>query len=738
MAIIGRIQEKGRYLLVGFVGLALLTFIFSGLQKCDTGTDLMPLGTIGGEDVDPAIYDRNLKLAEQEDMMRYQQQGREYTAVDREQNSQQISDNAWGRTVSEILLQKEYDALGIEVSDQELDAYLYGEDGFPLLPDIARSFADSLTGQFNSAALDKFIEAKESSKNPDEINQWKETKDNLRKQRMQEKYMQLMGQTVYVTKLEAKEEYKAKKEIKSVSFILRNFRDIQDEDVHIKESEIRAFYDAHKDEKKYEVMAGRDVKWFSIDIMPSKKDSTTFYKGLNTLKKQFATTTDDSNFVIQHTKSEQRFNKVANPYRMDSDPNAKGLTYPTALDTLFRAASIGQVVGPYDNQGKTYLAKVLGFNTQALTARHILLQAQKTDKEGSAAQKKIADSLATLLNSDKTRFEEFVTTYSTDGGSKDKGGKYEFSKDEFVPEFSDFVIANPVGKIGVVQSDFGFHIIEVLDKKDAKIPLLAVIEQTLLPSDETKTRLNEKAYNMLFKYQAKIAAKTDLMTKLNLFDTLARRDGYFARPTRILDESPRVTGFNTRNAEQKILALAYDPDAEVGMMCSAPIIDDGRYIIAMISSIREEKGAPTYEDSYTTMRLEAIKDKKAKKYIAQIGKVRNLEKLAKKGNVQVATAEITFASPSIQGGGYEPEVVGSLFSGLKDGETTKPLVGNAGVYVIRVNKTIKAPSATNYDEERTQMLAQARGSMQSTLVSALQKRAEVTDNRALRIAGGVR
>lgn len=735
MAIIGKIQEKGRYLLVGFVGLALLTFIFSGLQKCETGSGQIPLGTIGGEDVDPAIYERNLKLAEQQDAMQYQQQGREYTDRDREQSA----DRAWAATVSEILLQKEYEALGIEVSDQELDAYLYGEDGFPLLPDIARSFADSLTGQFNSAALDKFIEGKENSKDPNEINQWKETKDGLRKQRMQEKYMQLIGQTVYVTKLEAKEEYKAKKEVKSVSFILRNFRDIQDEDVHIKESEIRAFYDAHKDEKKYEVMAGRDVKYFDITIQPSKSDSTKFYKGLNKLKKEFATTKDDSNFVIKNTQSQVRYNKVANPYRMDTDPNAKGLTYPAGVDTLFKSASVGQVVGPYDSQGKTYLAKVLGFNTQSLSARHILLPADKADEKSSAAQKKIADSLATLLNADKTRFDEFVMTYSSDDGSKQKGGKYDdFSKDEFVPEFSDFVIANPVGKIGVVQSQFGFHIIEVLGKKDAKIPLLAVIEQTLLPSQETEASLRDKAYNMLFRYEAKIAAKTDVMAKLSLFDTLARRDGYFARPVRILDESPKVTGFNTKNAEQKILALAYDPDAEVGMMCSSPIIDEGRYIIAMIASIREEKGAPTYEDSYTTMRMEAIKEKKAKKYIAQIGKTRNLEKLAKKGNVQVATAEITFASPSIQGGGYEPEIVGSLFSGLKDGETTKPLIGNAGVYVIRVNKTIKAPNATNYDEERTQMLAQARGSLQSTLVSALQKRAEVLDNRALRMIGATR
>jgi peptidyl-prolyl cis-trans isomerase D len=198
-----------------------------------------------------------------------------------------------------------------------------------------------------------------------------------------------------------------------------------------------------------------------------------------------------------------------------------------------------------------------------------------------------------------------------------------------------------------------------------------------------------------------------------------------------MDESPKVTGFNTKLAEQKILALAYGDDPEVGRLCSSPINDKGRYIIAMVSSIRKEKGEPTYEDAYLTMRAEAIKKKKADKFIAQIGKVRNLETLAKKGNTIVNSAEITFANPSIQGGGYEPEVVGALFSGLKDGQTTTPLVGNAGVYVIRLNKTTKAPTAANYDAERAQMLSQVRGGLQSGIRTALQKKAEVYDNRNL-------
>jgi peptidyl-prolyl cis-trans isomerase D len=51
--------------------------------------------------------------------------------------------------------------------------------------------------------------------------------------------------------------------------------------------------------------------------------------------------------------------------------------------------------------------------------------------------------------------------------------------------------------------------------------------------------------------------------------------------------------------------------------------------------------------------------------------------------------------------------------------------------VIRLKKTTKAPAATNYDGERSQMLSQARGGIQSGVRTALQKRAEVLDNRNL-------
>jgi peptidyl-prolyl cis-trans isomerase D len=98
-------------------------------------------------------------------------------------------------------------------------------------------------------------------------------------------------------------------------------------------------------------------------------------------------------------------------------------------------------------------------------------------------------------------------------------------------------------------------------------------------------------------------------------------------------------------------------------------------------------------------------------------------------------AEVTFGNPQITGAGFEPEVVGALFSGLKDGQRTLPLKGKMGVYVIRIDKTTKAPTAANYNVEKDQLFASVKGSLQGQVISALKKKADVIDNRRLLKAG---
>jgi peptidyl-prolyl cis-trans isomerase D len=109
--------------------------------------------------------------------------------------------------------------------------------------------------------------------------------------------------------------------------------------------------------------------------------------------------------------------------------------------------------------------------------------------------------------------------------------------------------------------------------------------------------------------------------------------------------------------------------------------------------------------------------------------------MAKRASMEIQKAEVTFANPQIAGAGYEAEVIGALFSGLKDGQRTLPLKGKMGVYVIRIDKTVKAPAAVNYNLERDQMLASLKGNLQGQALSGLKKKADIVDNRRFLKAG---
>jgi peptidyl-prolyl cis-trans isomerase D len=732
MALIGKIREKSG-LLVVLIGIALFAFILGDWRRITQGSeDEYGYGTVYGEKVDYAKFEEtNARFLEQ-DATQAQQQQREFTQ--KEQDA--ATEKAWNYLVETTIFDREFDALGIDVSQTEFDAYLFGTDGFSVLPELAQGFTDSLTGNFNAKLLEKRINEMEASTDANIQKQWAENKKYYTDRRKQEKYFELIGQGLYVTKLEAEEEYFAQKEVKSISYVVRRYTEIPDDNIKVSDEELKTFYEDHKSEKKYHNLnASRDIRYFDVVINPSRLDSVKFNKMMNELKLGFTVSLEDSLFVMKN--SDLKFfssQKIATAVPEGNEKAQKLQSYPMYMDTVFKSAKIGQVVGPYQSKGAFVISKVLGFTPSRLKARHILLSTnQSKDAKVIAQKQKMADSLVKLIT--KTNFSEYVSKFSDDPGSKQNGGEYDnFIEADMVPEFSAFCATKPVGTIGTVKTQFGIHIIEVMERDDAKLPLLASVAKTFKASQETIDRKESEVYNLLYKLEAKLSNTTSLKRKIELFDTIAQKAGYFVRPLNLQDDGPKLYGFNTPFAEDKLLKLAYSEDVKPGDLTSAPIKDKDRYIIGMVSSIKE-KGVPNFEDVEVTMKRDLIEEKKAKRFSNELLKDKDLNAMAKRANIQVTKAELTFGNPQITGAGYEPEVVGALFSGLKQGQRTLPLKGKMGVYVIRIDKSVKAPSAANYSVEHDQLYAALKGSLQGQSLNGLKKKAEVIDNRRLLKAG---
>jgi peptidyl-prolyl cis-trans isomerase D len=727
MAIIGKIREKS-WVIVAFVGLALLTFIFADYFKGGPSNEATGLGTINGKTIDPLEFEKYEYFQVMNDSKQMQQQGKEYTEEDKKQSTER----AWLQTTQTLVLADEFEALGIECKESEMYNQLAGKDGFPVNPEIAKSFIDSTTNKYNPDLLLNVLKEKDNDTSQQRLQEWQLEKIQRIDYRRTEKYMQLMTLGAYTTKLEAKEEYNSKTANKEIKFVLSDYARITDKEIKITEAEIRACYDLHKGEKKYEAKAGRNVNYFDIEIKPSKADSIESINKQASLKMEFAATKDDSAFVMKNSQL-KNYNSKNNFYRVEGTEGADpAMTYPKYLDTVFKRATIGQVVGPYNVAENVYISKFLGYNTKEARVRHILIKAERKDLTAVAKAAAQADSIIRILN--KGNFDALCAKFSGDPGSKDKGGIIEWFMDngQMVPEFAKYSMNEPVGKFGKTQTDFGFHIIEVLERRQTA-PSLAVVSFKFTASAATLSAIQTKANSLLYTISNKLDKVSDPYKKVALFDTIAKREKYFSRPIRIETEKPAVQGFSNAYSEDKILNLAYDSEAKVGTLISAPFKDEKRYILAIVSSIREE-GIPIFEDVYETMKAEAIKEKKAKRMINELKNIKNLDQLAAKVKGQVKVGSVKFQSPSIDGGGYEPEIVGALYSALaKPGKLFPAFTGNAGVYFIMITKDNKAPATKTYETEQKELYNQVKGNMQGSLSSALMKLKKVKDTRRIRI-----
>src|SRR5436305_928414 len=112
----------------------------------------------------------------------------------------------------------------------------------------------------------------------------------------------------------------------------------------------------------------------------------------------------------------------------------------------------------YDSHAKEFAQQ------EQVHARHILAKVDDQHPD-AAAQKKIADAKARLAKGED--FAKVAGELSDDPGSKDKGGDLgSFGRNAMVKEFEEAAFqAEPHKLVGPVHSSFGYHLIEVLEKR---------------------------------------------------------------------------------------------------------------------------------------------------------------------------------------------------------------------------------------------------------------------------------
>lgn len=729
MAVIGKIREKS-WLLVIVVGVAMLAFVLTDLGNLGGGSmeDNIGIGTIDGKKVNEEQYNTFVNNARNNILQNKMQQNPNeqprLTKADQESAAQQ----AWQTSILINLMGKEYKKIGLKVDDYELDNVLYGDNGFTP-SSLSMQFLDSVTGQFNPDQLRQALEQLQDSGDPQLVQQHHDILDFIRQERLESKYSVLAASGIHTTTLEGKMEYNAQKNVKNVTYAYQNFTKVPNGAVEEPtDAEIKAYYDAHKNEEIYKQKASKKIAYFEVPIAPSHDDTLNALDFLNRLSENFKNAKDDSSFVLRYSDVKVFNSGVAGIVKPEGTVT-QGATYPMSIDAEVKAAQKGDVIGPYIARDGIKLSKLIGHaDEKTATVRHILLNA--TSPEDVAAAQKKADSIVKVIRS-KKNFEEMVKEFSEDPGSANTGGKYEnFTEGTMVPEFNDFSFEKPIGTLGTVKTSYGIHIVEVLGRESVNFPVLANITKSVAPTKSSADAINGKASNYIYELDDLFYGKK-AEEIVEIFDTFSVNRGYNVRTAVVLDENPKLSGFS-EVAEGRIFKILYEDGAKAGDITSSPVRDGERFVVAIITDVVKE-GAPELSVVKDKMKAEVMKEKQAQ-YLIDEMMGRDIEVMAAEMGAQLQTEGLTFSASNVAVGS-EPAIVGTAFSGLLDGETSVPVKGKNGVFVLRVDHTTLGEETTDYSSEIEQLKAQHVNSFKTQFQNALLESADVKDNRKLRSYG---
>jgi peptidyl-prolyl cis-trans isomerase D len=707
MAIIGKIRSYSK-LVVIIIGVALAAFVLGDFVRKNPNKQATNIGEIAGDKI--AYRDFELRVDEQMELLKQQLRQENLTAKQVYDLRQQV----WQEMIKDITMEKEYDALGITVSDAELKDLITGKNPPQV---ILQSFTDPATGQFNPEQVLKFYNEIDQA-DPATQKQWYNMLEYIRKERMASKYNSLIQKGYYVTNNFAKRDFNDKNKNSKILLVVSPYTAIQDNSITLNEEDYQKYYDEHKYE--FEIEASRDIEYVIFDVIPSESDIKKVEESMNLVRQDFEKTENIENFVTLNSDS-----------KYDSTYFAKG-TLPSCIDSVVFTLPAGSIIGPIKDNYTYTIAKVIGFmdRPDSMRASHILIaydsvkQPIKQDlKRTKIASKKLVDSLLAVVKKDPKLFDTLAKQYSDDPSAQKNKGDLDWFKDEtMVKPFNDACFYGKVGDITVVETDFGYHIIKVTEKKELKKKArVAIITRKIDPSTETYSDYYTKASNFHANNKT-----IEQFNKSCVTEGIIKRNAEYIRE---MDNS--LPGLESA---RDIIRWAFNKESKKGFV-SSEVFDLGdKYIIAVLKEIRE-KGIAPIEQIKPMIEPLVKREKKAEQLLNKMNSVYSpsidMGLLAQKLNSKVDTIPmLSFSAYNLPGFGPEPDVLGAIYA-MKKGDMSKPIKGKMGVFVIKTIEVTEAPVLTDFTYMKMQIYGLYNSIATYQTNRILEKAANVKDNRLL-------
>ena len=706
MAILGQIRSQSIILII-VIGLALFAFVISGVFDGKGYQAQQPVGIINGQDILIEDFRGQVDFLERN----YNQKG--MVAVN----------NVWNQRLRSEILNQQFEITGIQSGKDHLQNILKNNPTF----NSDQQFLNE-AGIFD---IDKFkaliIELKTT--NPEAYENWKNQEKIFESQSNEQIYFNLLRSGINYTQTDGKFEYNLQNDNVDIEYIQIPYSSVEDSLITYTISDLKKYIDNNKDE--FKVNASRNIEYVIFEEKPSFDDENAIKNRLNSFLKESKVYNSVSKLeeVTPSLITAKNIKEFINEYSetsFDSIYLPKGSLPADHANLLFNLNN-NQTYGPYLDGDYFKISRMLDKKIGgSVRSSHILLaykgsqNANPNVTRSKKEAKKEANNILRKIRKSPENFTELAFEFS-DGPSKSRGGDIGFVQDgNMVKPFNDFIFSKRVGSTGLVETDFGFHVIKIVAKDD--LVLLASITEKNVPSDET----SDKVFNSATKLEMNLSKEGNL-------NALADKDDYILKTVngvQILDND-----FPGLKDQRRIVQWLFSETTNISDYKRFDL-PKGGYLIAQVTGMVDEGVSNVQDVSYKVLPM-VLKSKKANFIISKNDNSLSIEKIAEMNGVDVRKAlALNQKNATITGSGLEPLVIGSSF-GTSLNQTSDFIIGENGVYKLKVlnrketgfkDDSIDANFVVSY---KNQLLNSNRTSAFARVYESLKENTEVSDNRSI-------
>ena len=699
MAVLGNLR-KNSFVLIAVIGMALFAFVIAGVFDGSGFQSQEPIGKVNGEELSISDFRNQMDILK-----------KSYNF-----NDLQALTTAWDESVRIELLNQEINELGIGSSSDHLEYFLSQSPSFN---SDERFINDA--GLFDVNKFSNFIsELKEI--NPEAYFQWSNQENQFNNQIKANTYFNLISSGLNSTFFEGKKQYSTSNSNANISFVKIPYSSIPDSLVSVKNSEISKYIKDNPED--FEQESTRSIDYVIFDESPSKKDQNDLRLRLENLLNQreeynqvsklnevvpgFLTTSDLELFLSENSDI---------PY--DSIYRPKGFFSSDHAQMIFNLDN-NQTYGPYtDGEFLKYSKMIDKKRNGNVRASHILVSyqgAQGASSEITRTKEDARKEARRILNLAKTNpdsFSSYALEFS-DGPSKSNGGDLGFFQEGMmVKPFNDYVFSNRVGRIGLVETDFGFHVIKVVAKED--VVLVGTIGLKNIPSDRT----SDSIFNIASKFEIDLGKSIDINKTASDLDFEVKSLNSIGELDHDLP--------NMEN-QRRLVQWLFNEDSSIGDYKRFDL-SQGGFVIVQIND-KQDKGLMPARLATLTVTPILKNQKKAEMIISENKKYTTLEDLSASNNLEIINVSaLNQITPVVSQAGFEPKLVGTAF-GLEIGQTSNLIEGETGVYLVKLNSLNSVEEIESYSAFENQLTSKLRTNLDFNIVQSLKKSADVVDNRS--------